>query len=274
MSVVAPRRNEVLAASALLAVAGLAAGVGALAVVLSNDSDHRALEAIGTAVVGWGFIGAGLAAIVQRPDVRVGTLLSAAGFAWLLGALEESSTPLVYAAGELARPLFIPITVHVLLGYPSGRLRRAHGRAVVAALYGAVMLLGPARLLVSSEPNGDCAECPRNPLALYESEALLWGASRLQQLVVALAVIAAVALLGRRRLSDSATRAGTAGAPLWAAAATLTYLVALGLERRLEPPAAAELALTVVQITAAAVVPVLLVAGLLRRDRPATDRGG
>ena len=274
MSVIARRQNGMLAAGALLAVAGLAAGAGAVAVVLASDADHRILEAIGTGVVGWSFIGAGLVALLRRPDVRVGALVSTAGFAWLLGALDESSRPLVYAVGELARPLFIPLTVHVLLGYPSGRLRRAYDRAAAGALYAAVVLLGPARFLVSSEPHDDCSECPRNPLALFENEALLDLLSRMQQLAVALGVASAAALLGWRWWSASRARAPAARPALWAVAATLTYLVALGVELRIDPPDAGEIALILVQIAAAAAVPVVLVAGLLRRGPPAPDRGG
>ena len=252
---------------------GLAAAAGAVAVVLASGTDHRLLEALSTLVVGWSFIAAGLAAWLRRPDVRVGALVSAAGFAWLLGALDESSTPFVYAAGELARPLFIPLTVHALLGFPSGRLRRRLDRAVVGALYAAVVLLGPARLLSSSEPNDDCTECPRNPLALVEDHALLEALSGVQQVAVALGVAAAAALLSWRWWSASRAHAPAARPALWAVAATLAYLVALGVERGVAPPGEGEIALILIQIAAAAAVPVLLVVGLLRADPPATGRG-
>ena len=46
---------------------------------------------LGNALVGWSTIAAGLGAWFRRPDERGGRLLTAAGFAWFLGAASWAS---------------------------------------------------------------------------------------------------------------------------------------------------------------------------------------
>ena len=250
--------------AAALALAALVLGAAVVVLVLASGADHRRLEALSTGVVGWAFVGAGLAAWLQRARSRVGPLLTAAGFAWIGGGLDESSVPLVYAAGELVRPLFIPLAVHALLGFPSGRLRRVPDRAAALLLYAAVLVIGPARFLVSPEPNDDCGDCARNPLALIDDHALLELLSGAQQVAVAAGVGAAAAILARRWRSAARQGAREIGPALVAAACALVYLLALGAEHLIDPSDEAEDMLALVQIVAASAVPVLVLVGLRR----------
>ena len=68
--------------------AGLAAGVIALALVLTSDHEENpvAFGVVGL-LLGWSFIGSGLFGWARRPDNRTGALMVAVGFAWFLGAL-------------------------------------------------------------------------------------------------------------------------------------------------------------------------------------------
>ena len=74
--------------------------------------------------MGLAFIGLGVVAWQQRPSSRSGLLMTATGVAWFAGSF-------VGAALFLHRgPL-----VHLLVGYPRGRLRSRLERVVVAAAY-------------------------------------------------------------------------------------------------------------------------------------------
>ena len=66
-----------------LAVAGLAFGLAAGALVVTSDhrTDPVALLVLGLAM-GWSFIGTGLYAWWRRPDHRIGPLMTLVGFAW------------------------------------------------------------------------------------------------------------------------------------------------------------------------------------------------
>ena len=87
-----------------LAVAGVLLGLAVLAVVLSSDMmNTRGVWAAGTLLAGWGFIGVGLFAWGRRPDNRVGMLMAATGFAWLLAAVGFSDLPLLFTIGAAVR---------------------------------------------------------------------------------------------------------------------------------------------------------------------------
>jgi signal transduction histidine kinase len=74
--------------------------------------------------VGCVLIACGVVAWDRRPESRVGALLALAGGTWFLGTLFERA--LYLHRGPL---------VHVVLSYPSGRLRTRSAQAVVAAAY-------------------------------------------------------------------------------------------------------------------------------------------
>ncbi len=119
-----------------LAVAGVLLGLAVLAVVLSSDMlNTRGVWAAGTLLTGWGFIGVGLFAWGRRPDNRVGMLMAATGFAWLLAAVGFSDLPLLFTIGQLFGAFFFAVVLHLLLAFPSGRLQSVAERRIVWATY-------------------------------------------------------------------------------------------------------------------------------------------
>src|SRR5215204_449515 len=107
-----------------IAAAGFAAGLVAIALVLTSDhaSDDRwANLAIGP-VIGWAFISAGLIAWWRRPENRFGALMTSVGFTWFVGALTVSDAPGVFIVGAMLSPLPFALLIHLLLGFPTGRV--------------------------------------------------------------------------------------------------------------------------------------------------------
>jgi signal transduction histidine kinase len=93
------------------------------------------------------YLAAGTAAALRRPNNRTGTLLLAGAVAWLLAGLANTGQPALVAAGLVCATLPIAVVVHLLLGFPSGRLRDRASRATVAAGYVvALVLQAPAYL--------------------------------------------------------------------------------------------------------------------------------
>ena len=102
-----------------VAVAGLAVAVAAeSATYLPEEPALAAADAS----VGLAFVGLGVVAWQRRPASRSGLLMVATGFAWFAGSFAEVA--LFLHRGPL---------VHLLLGYPRGRLRSRLERVVVAA---------------------------------------------------------------------------------------------------------------------------------------------
>jgi signal transduction histidine kinase len=104
-----------------VAAAGLAVAVAAESVTyLPAEPGLAAADA----TVGLAFIGLGLVAWQRRPSSRSGLLMAATGFAWFAGSF--ASAVLFVHRGPL---------VHLLVGYPRGRLRSRLEQVVVAAAY-------------------------------------------------------------------------------------------------------------------------------------------
>jgi signal transduction histidine kinase len=104
-----------------VAAAGLAVAVVAeLATYLPEQPRLAAADA----TVGLAFIGLGVVAWQRRPSSRSGLLMAATGFAWFAGSLAGAA--LFLHRGPL---------VHLLVGYPRGRLRSRLEQVVVAAAY-------------------------------------------------------------------------------------------------------------------------------------------
>jgi signal transduction histidine kinase len=156
-----------------LAAAGFVFGVIDLALILTSDFAPHAMGPFGL-VIGWGFIGAGLFAWSRRPDNRVGMLMAATGFAWLLAGLGLSDIPLLFALGSAFGSVYFATAVHMLLAAPSGRLQTKGERRIVAATYALTAGVVPA-MFVLIEPARDfeCSDCPSNPLFIWSNETLV-----------------------------------------------------------------------------------------------------
>jgi signal transduction histidine kinase len=156
-----------------LAGAAIALGVIDVALILtSNYYSARGFLAVVGLLVGWGFVGAGLFAWWKLPDNRVGMLMSATGFVWLLSLVGGSDIPLLFTLGNAIGSVYFAIAVHMLLAAPDGRLHTRRERRLVGAVYAVTLLVIPIFLFVDPNQTLDCAECPENILLVSENETL------------------------------------------------------------------------------------------------------
>jgi peptidoglycan/LPS O-acetylase OafA/YrhL len=116
----------------LVVPAALALGAASSTLMaVSNHEDVPRLQAVLTALTGGSFIVAGLIARTRRPRNRTGLLLIAIGLTWFLGSgLMAANRSLAWTFGVSLAALPGGFLIHLLLAYPSGRLRSAGVRRV------------------------------------------------------------------------------------------------------------------------------------------------
>ena len=97
---------------------------------------------------GLGLIGAGLLAWLEPRSRRLGLLALLAGAAWFGPGWEgwDGGPALVRSLGALTAPFFLAFVLHLVLTFPSGRIRSWPVRALIGAAYGiaAVVAVGLA----------------------------------------------------------------------------------------------------------------------------------
>jgi signal transduction histidine kinase len=228
-----PTRLSRGALAGIAAAAVLAGGGLVYLIATAEFAPDHALWITATLVIGFGFVGAGLFAWYRSPENRTGMLMVAIGFAWYLSLLERTEPALLYSVGFLLANLYIAPAVHLLLGYPSGRLRNRADRALVAFTY-AVCTVGflPVVLFLTPAKYG-CVGCPEN-LFLVEAHAS-FGQGWLDVLsvcgvVVPLAVVVRLVQRWRgasRPMRRAVTPVFLAGAALMVTLATLLAIVLL-----------------------------------------------
>jgi signal transduction histidine kinase len=136
-----PVRPANLAQLAVGAVA-FAYGLGALAAArgpgeLTTYAGRSDLAAALAVVAGLALVAAGLVTSFTRPAGRIGDLALLAGVVWFapFWAGWKGGPPLVLSLGTLAAGFAFPLLLHLVLAYPTGRLRSKGMRALVVAVY-------------------------------------------------------------------------------------------------------------------------------------------
>jgi signal transduction histidine kinase len=122
-----------------LGAAGVALGIGAEAIGFGLADPRHWIPDL---VVGWTFMGCGLAAMRRRPESMSGVLLAATGVTWFFGNFAAAGVGFV--AWLAAHLLFLyrgPL-VHLVLTYPSGRAHTRLTKSAIAAGY-AVSIVSP-----------------------------------------------------------------------------------------------------------------------------------
>jgi signal transduction histidine kinase len=189
------RAHPVTDSALLVAVAALCVAGAELALMLQPPA--APWVAVLFPAVALVYVAAGLTAWTRRPSSRLGVLIVAGGGVWLLAGLVNTGSAALVAVGAMTRTLGIGVIVHLLLGFPTGRLRTRAERLVVAGGYGACLILEAPIWLFA----------PEGALSVADRPDLVSDAITVQRVAGALLVLAATAILvGRMRRATPAQR--------------------------------------------------------------------
>jgi len=220
------------------------------AVVFARGGGLGVLHILLTPLVGWSFGVAGMFACLHPRWRRVGVLLLAVGFGWLVHLLDWTHVPALVSAGAPFRNAYAAVFAHLLLAFPAGRLGSRWSRALVAACYLDVVGVHlVAVVLGGSGPGTSWVRGDRSPGAVwYDLESAVG---------VLLACLVMVALAMRARSAVARPPAMVWAAAVVAFVALLAHLLSAWFAPRLA------LALWVMFSAAFAAVPFAFLASLL-----------
>lgn len=142
--------------------------------------------------VGLAYVLAGLLAWSRRPSNRTGALLCAGGFSLLIAALENTDVAALAAAGLIFAVAPIGVILHILLAFPSGRLNGRLARGLVGAGYVITIVLQSPRYLFSNLPG------PMGALQVADRPDLIRIGMWVQDSAGIVVIVASALLLGAR----------------------------------------------------------------------------
>lgn len=182
------RRLTLVVGVGQVAIAALIVGFFELAMLYSGPGPSAPWVAALFVVGAWVYAGAGVIASLRRPGSLIGALMTAGAFVWLLAGLWNTSVPALAAVGLVFATVPIALLVHLLLAFPSGRLRGRRPRATVLAAY-TVALVGQVPLYLFA---------PDGPLQLIDRPDLVDAGRWAQRSAGAVVVLTTCWLLARR----------------------------------------------------------------------------
>jgi signal transduction histidine kinase len=217
---------------ALLALGAAGVVLAIPVAVVTATSGHTQLKGLVAGLsllVAWSFLGTGLYLWDRRPDNLTGLLMVALAFSWLLAGLASSNVGGVYIVGQLFNGLPFAILTHLLFAFPSGRLQSRWDRRFVALGY-VVTTVAPAIGILFFDPavSDDCANCPANPLLVWNNQDAYDAGSGVSSILAAIVLGALIWHLVRRWRDADDPGERVRNAPVWwAGGATLVLVLVL-----------------------------------------------
>ena len=117
------RRLTLVLGAAQVAAAALLLGFVELVLLFWGPGPHPPWVACLFVAGAWIYAGAGVVAWLRRPGSLMGLLMTAGAFVWLAAGLYNTTVPALVALGLIVATLPIALVIHLLLAFPSGRLR-------------------------------------------------------------------------------------------------------------------------------------------------------
>jgi signal transduction histidine kinase len=214
--------------------------VGAIAIAAAVAAFAITVQARFLAHPGWlavqkadfilGPVGVGLYWHHRRPHNRLGLLLIAYGLVCIPYVLESISSPWLFTMGTMAEAVIIPLSITLVLAFPSGRLDGLPERVIIAAAllgytvpYLIWLVASPVQLIPRLSLSGCRGACPSNPFAIWSTPSWYpWTVNYLRAMLICVDVSAVVVVLSRFvNATPPRRRALAIGAPI-----ALVYLVA------------------------------------------------
>lgn len=185
---VSARRLALLLGVAQVAVAVLFLGFVELMLLYAGNGPHPPWQAALFVVGAYICAGAGVIAWLRRPGSLMGLLMTGAAFVWLAAGLYNTTVEPLVALGTIVITVIIALVIHLLLAFPSGRLRTRPARLTVLAAY-AVGLIGQIPLY---------AFAPDGPLQITDRPDLVEAGHWVQRGLGLLVLLSTAVLMTRR----------------------------------------------------------------------------
>ena len=213
---------------ALVAITALLAGIGAAWLAAHRDTwPYQTAPASLALLVGWSFIGSGLAAWRARPENLLGRVMVFTGFAWFATFLTDAHEPLLFTVGTLVQAVYLIALVYLILSFPTGKLRGWFDQALVWVGVVLVTVIPLAMMLVADSSSGASSgcDCPENVFAIARDDALGNGLAQAQRITGLVLLLLVLARLVRRWSRASAVQRRNVTPVFWAGGITLLALV-------------------------------------------------
>ncbi len=182
------RRLNLVLGATQVAGAALLLGLIELALFYTGPGPPRGWAASLFVATAWAYAVAGAFAWLRRPGSAMGLLMSAGSFAWLLAGLANAEIESLVAIGLIFATVPLALVIHLLLAFPSGRLRTRAARATAIGAY-LVALVGQVPLYLFA---------PGGPLSVADRPDLADAGHWVQRSFGVLVVLSTGALLARR----------------------------------------------------------------------------
>ncbi len=250
-----PRRRTLQ--YAVLTLAGTAALLGGVELLAVLSEPLPTWVWLLIPLVGAIYVGAGVLAWLRRSSSDVGALLTIGGVAWLATGFYNATQPALFAIGAVVATLPLALAVHLLVGFPSGRLTtRLEIALVVAAYFTALILQAPRYLFADYPAPYDILQIAHRPGLRHTGAWVQSGAG------IVVMTCTAVLLVGRLRAATVAQRRVLVPLYLYAIAAVLFEALALPVFA----PAFdwSQITSYVIQLTVAALIPIAFGWSLMR----------
>jgi signal transduction histidine kinase len=196
-------RSSLVLAYALVGATTVALALIDVALFLDSGSSWPTWMGILSPCLASIFVWSGIAAALRRPASRMGPLMVAAGLVWLLAELAGSRVPALTAVGLILASLVLAMVFHLLLAFPSGRLRGRASIVTVAVGYFVCTVMQAPQWLFGG------GDGPWAVLQVHDSPGLAEDALWAQWAVgTCVTVVTAVLLWQRWRAVTPASRRG------------------------------------------------------------------
>jgi signal transduction histidine kinase len=194
-------------------------------------AEHRTFEPYQTAsapvalLVGWSFIGSGLAACRVRPDSPLGKAMVLTGFAWFASFLTDAHPSVLFSVGTAVQSVYLLGFVYLVLTFPSGRLRTGLERLLICSGAAMVTVVAVASMLFSDSRAVLCESCPVNALEVARDDGLATALAQLERIGGLAVVLLALALIVVRWSRASPVQRRTVAPVVLGGGVTLAVLV-------------------------------------------------
>jgi signal transduction histidine kinase len=143
-------------------------------------------------VIGLVYSATGLVAWWRRPSNRLGPIMAGGSLAWFIAGLSNTGIQVLIATGLVVVTVPLAIVVHLLLAFPSGRLRTRGALLTVLAGYAVALVLQAPLYLFAPQAS------PGGTFAVANVPALATSGEWLQRAAGIMVMAATMVILARR----------------------------------------------------------------------------